>query len=104
MTVRWTVLAQKEMWEKLSYCEMTFGISISNRFAKEIIKTNQRLTFNPRLGKVEPLLKHLVPMEFRSLVIHPHYKLIYYIDNDEIIVVDLWDTRRNPQTLVNRIE
>lgn len=103
MTVEWTLFAQQEMREKLNYCELTFGKTISNRFAQEIIKTNQRLATYPYLGKVEPLLKHLT-LQCRSLVIHPHYKLVYYVESDTVIVIDVWDTRRNPSTLANRVK
>lgn len=43
--------------------------------------------------------------EYRSLVIHEHYKLIYYInDNNGVIyITDLFDTRREPKRLAENI-
>ena len=36
---------------------------------------------------------------------HNRFKIIYYYDETEDIIhiVDIWDTRMNPQTLVKRI-
>ena len=59
----------------------------------------QRLASHPHLGAVEPLLAAR-KVAYRNLVIHRHYKLIYSIDNDTVRIVALWDTRRNPDSLL----
>ena len=60
------------------------------------------LASNPYMGKIEPLLINRKGHEYRSLVIHEHFKLIYYIDLSQNIlyIVDLWDTRREPSRLI----
>ena len=51
------------------------------RFVDEVQRTNERLSVFPRLGKIEPALRGL-KREYRSLVVHKNYKVIYYIDDD----------------------
>ena len=53
----------------------------------------------PYLGKEEPLLEN-TPILYRSLVVNEINKLVYYINNDFIEIVALWDTRREPKTLI----
>ena len=39
--------------------------------------------------------------EYRSLVVHPHYKLIYYINEAKgiVVITNLFDVRRESQAL-----
>lgn len=37
------------------------------------------------------------------LVIHKHYKLIYYIDEDTIYIAALIDTRADPDSLAEKM-
>lgn len=63
---------------------------------------NELLAANPYMGKEEPLLeKRRRP--YRSLVLDELHKVIYYIDADAVYIVDLWDVRRNPDALAERI-
>lgn len=43
--------------------------------------------------------------EYRCMVIKPHFKLIYHIDEqkDIVYIADFWDTQRNPTTLASRL-
>lgn len=42
----------------------------------------------------------------RSLVVHEHFKLIYYIDlpHNTLYIADLWDTRREPSRLAEPLK
>lgn len=55
------------------------------------------------MGKVEPLLVGRA-YEYRSLVVHEHFKMIYRVDDacDIIYIIDFRDVRQEPQTLTNR--
>lgn len=59
------------------------------------------LAANPYMGPLEPLLAER-RTSYRSFVVHEHYKLIYWVDEEKEIlyVSDLWDTRREPEGLV----
>ena len=103
MQVVWLNDAKNQLRAIVSYGQITFGELVSIRFTTEIYQTVIRLGSFPRLGKVEPLLKDR-KKEYRSLVLHRHYKIIYYIDNDIVFIAALWDTRSNPQKLSSKIK
>ena len=58
---------------------------------------------NPTFGQSEPLLEGL-HLEYRRIFIQPYFKIIYTINNDDIVLVDIWDTRQSPINLRGRID
>lgn len=56
--------------------------------------------------ELEAARAELARQIYRSLVVHEHYKLIYYVDQKKelINIVAFWDTRREPLTLKKQIE
>ena len=40
---------------------------------------------------------------YRSIVATKYNKIIYFIDGDTIYIADLWDTRREPDTLISKL-
>lgn len=79
-----------------------FGVKIAQRLNDRIEDDVSRLAINPLMGAIEPLLNNR-RLEYRSLVVHEHYKLVYRIEEPHIYIVDLWDTRREPDKLSRRI-
>lgn len=55
---------------------------------------------NPYMGKVEKILEPR-KMVYRSFVVHPHFKLIYYVNEKKqcVVITYLFDTRKNPDKL-----
>ena len=53
------------------------------------------LAANPRLGITEPLLAGR-KREYRSIVVHKLFKLVYYVKDETLYIAALWDTRREP--------
>ena len=80
------------------YIQAEFGGKFRARFVNEFRHVLSLLRKHPRLGSVEPLLEGL-PQEYRSIVFGHVNKLVYPIQQDTISVVDLWDTRRDPEAL-----
>lgn len=44
-------------------------------------------------------------MDWRSVVAHPYFKIIFYIDSNTltVFVEDIWDTRMDPEDLQYQI-
>lgn len=105
MKVYWTKRAEKEWLRIYEYCKYTFGKSITLRFNKLTDRLDILLAENPYLGSKELLLEGR-KKEYRSIVVHPHYKEIYYISKkrNTIYIVDVWDVRREPKALIKRIK
>ena len=97
MRVIWDDDASEKLVNALEYGRNTFGERVMKKFYARILEYEKLLQSNPGMGKKETLLEK-EPEGYRSLVVHPNYKLVYYVDGDTIYIVDLWDTRREPAT------
>lgn len=94
MQVKWLPDALEDLDQIINYCVQQFGHEVALRFYGNIEKNTLRLSHNPCLGPVEPLLSHL-STEYRYIV-EGHYKEIYFIKSDVVYIAALWDCRRNP--------
>lgn len=104
MTYEWKKQAEKELTKASIYCIEQFGKRIAEKFIDAIDQHVKRLAQYPKSGFPEPLLVNR-RKKYRSLMINEHFKLVYYYDEAKeiIYIVDLWDTRRAPQSLAQRI-
>jgi plasmid stabilization system protein ParE len=64
-----------------------------------ILDEAEILRTHPRIAHKEPLLEDF-PEEYRSLLVaEGRYKLVYYIENNYIYIVQIFAYRRNPDIL-----
>lgn len=49
----------------------------------------------PFAGQIEQLLEDS-PIQFRSILVSEINRIVYRVTENEIIVVDFWDMRRDP--------
>lgn len=103
MRVVLTDFARSQVRQTARYIMHEFGRKSRDKFLQEMHSIGKLLGDNPHMGAIEPLLVDL-PSEYRSIVISKLNKVIYRILDDHIEVSDVWDVRRNPQTLVNQIK
>lgn len=96
--------AQRQLGIIIEQGEEMFGRAVATKFYNRFMEYVKRLSTNSELGFPEPLLaeRH---RQYRSLMVNNHFKLVYYYDEDKdiIYIIDLWDTRREPQSLSRRI-
>ncbi len=100
--VIWQKTAERQLDMVVSEGVKLFGERVAAKFYWRVKDYDGLLINNPFMGALEPLLSER-RTEYRSLVVHEHYKLVYRIDGDRIHIADLWDTRREPATLSRRI-
>lgn len=100
--VKWTAEAEKALDEAVYQCWQKFGGNVSAHFYDQVKNQDRYFATDPNIEKLEPLLAHK-SHAYRSLVVHKLYKIVYYIDADAVYIVDLWDVRRNPDALAERI-
>ena len=93
--------AQQQRTSLLQYINEAFGARVALKVYSQLEHYHSLLVANPCLGAVEPLLIDY-PEGYRSLVVHKHCKLVYYVDElgQKLYVTDFWDVRRAPATLV----
>lgn len=102
--VIWQKRAERELFGYLVKGNLEFGETVANRFAARVRHINDELSKFPETGFPEPLLKERKKL-YRACHILKRFKLIYYYahSSDTVHVADIWDTKREPAALVNRI-
>ena len=103
--IKWQKRAEKELYRYLVKGFIEFGDTTANNFAAKVASINKDLGRFPEIGFPEPLLKDRKKL-YRARIILNRFKLIYYYDNqtDAVHVADIWDMRRDPVKLANRIK
>ena len=98
MQVIWNKKALSQLDRTLEYGERVFGTTAMQRFYARVMSYVPLLASNPYMGAVEPLMAGR-KAQYRSMVIHKHFKLVYRIDEQRrtIRIAALWDTRREPR-------
>ena len=106
MQIKWSKKAGCALDTALAQGAELFGTHATISFYNRVKSYEPLLKSNPHMGKAEPLLADRTRHQYRSLVIHEHFKLIYYIDlpHDTLYIADLWDTRREPSRLAEQIK
>ena len=80
MQIKWSKKAGRALDTALAQGAELFGTHATISFYNRVKSYEPLLKSNPHMGKVEPLLADRTRHQYRSLVIHEHFKLIYYID------------------------
>lgn len=103
--VIWQKRAEGELYRLLVKGFLEFGEATANRFSARVAFINTELTRYPEIGYLEPLLKDRKKL-YRSYNINKRFKLIYYYieSSDKVNIADIWDMRREPNTLAKRIK
>ena len=103
--VKWQKRAEKELYRYLVKGFIEFGETTANNFAEKVASINKDLERFPEIGYPEPLLKNR-KKQYRARHIIGRFKLIYRYNEktDTVHVSDIWDMRRDPAKLANRIK
>ena len=102
MNIEYTPSFHEAMDNLLSCGQKFYTHKILSTTINTLKKYRDLLKANPLLGSTEPLLNNL-SIEYRSLVIYKHIKLIYFIYEDVLYFADIWDTRQSEDSLRERI-
>lgn len=102
MNIEYTPFFQETLDNLLSCGQKFYTHKILSTIINTLKKYRDLLKANPLLGSIEPLLSNL-SIEYRSLIIYKHIKLIYFIYEDVLYFPDIWDTRQSEDSLRERI-
>lgn len=100
MVIRPSETVQRQMREIFDYYVQEASWEVAHKVCGQIQETIDRLLIFPTMGVVEPDLK---PRTYRSIVAHPNYKVIYYIE-EVIFITGIWACRQDPGRLKSMIE
>jgi len=95
--VIWTKRAFGQFERTIRYIKEEQGAAYAEIVLNKILETTKLLENSPKLGKVEPLLKHK-KSKYRFLIVWS-YKIIYRWDEEKVIVARLFHTSQNPERL-----
>jgi plasmid stabilization system protein ParE len=76
-----------------------YAVELYNQFIEEA----EYLLRFPQAAQKELLLDEY-PEEYRSVVVRHNYKLVYFIENEAVNVVAVFDCRQDPEKLKRDIE
>ena len=77
----------------------TYAVELYNQFIEEA----ERLLRFPQMAQRELLLDEY-PEEYRSLVVRRNYKLVYFVENEAVNIVAVFDCRQKPEKLKRDVE
>lgn len=100
--VVFTSLFRKEYRRFLECSDGVYSQQTLNSLVSNICNYQIESQSNPFIGAIEPMLCEN-GTEFRHIVIRPYFKLIYFVDKNNVVLTDIWDTRRNPDVLKERV-
>lgn len=70
------------------------GYHSAENILGRIKETYDRLAVFPYIGKREPGMEN-----YRSIVCHHNYKIVYRVELEVVYVIDVWDCRQNPDRM-----
>ena len=101
----WEENATTALLEHTEYARLEFGNSTVKRWQKEKYTIEWRLKRYPVSYPLEEILQERSILYRCCHLMNRRFKIIYYYNEteDTVHIVDIWDTRMNPKTLVRRI-
>ena len=102
MKVKASDFAERQINATADSIEQSSGKASRKKFRQRIRHAIRLLRQHPNLGPTEPFLSD-GSIKYRNVVVTPLNKLIYTVCDDLIKIVDFWDVRREPTTLVDEV-
>ena len=106
VTIKWEPSAWQLFNDYIENAKIEFGKKTGLRWVNDALHIYERLQLFPESYPPEELLLGRTPLYRRFHIMGKRFTLIYYYDEAENIVhiVDVWDTKMNPKTLIRRIK
>lgn len=98
MTIKWSPQALQDL-ESIYEFQEGKSIQTAQTLYQILIQAILPLSRFPEMAPREPLLEAYA-QEYRALVVKKHYKIIYYISEDSIYIVTIWDCGQSLNRLV----
>ena len=95
--VIWTKRAFKQLERAIKYIKEEQGVSYAQIVLNKTLEKTRLLGNSPKIGQVEPLLKHK-KSEYRYIIVWS-YKIIYRFEKDKVVISRVFHTSRNPEKL-----
>ena len=102
----WSKEATQVFLGHIEYARLEFGESTAIRWMDERKQIERRLKLYPTSYPPEPLLRNMTKAYRSCHIMRRRFKIVFSYDeeNDIVHILDIWDTKMNPKTLVLRIK
>ena len=95
--ILWTQTALNNLEDIFEYYKFKASVNVARKLVKKIVSSTILIQKNPKIGRVEELLKHR-KFEYRFIIVG-NYKIIYWIEGNYIKIAAVFDTRQNPEKI-----
>ncbi len=95
--VIWTRKTLIQLERAIKYIRAEQGATYAEIVLNKTLEKTRLLEKNPKIGQVEPLLKHK-KSEYRYIIVWS-YKIIYRIEKGKVVISRVFHTSRNPNKL-----
>lgn len=96
--IKWTDEASTELEEILTfYVKRNGNVNYSRKLRAMFSETLMYVCNNPFIGKSTEY------KDVKYIVVHPNYSIFYTYNDKEIIVIAVWDNRRDPQLIKKKL-
>ncbi|NCT08828.1 MAG: type II toxin-antitoxin system RelE/ParE family toxin [Flavobacteriia bacterium] len=99
LKIFWTDFAKAELNKIYKYLKENASLEIAKNENKKIVQSTLRLSKQPEIGQIEPMLIER-KMEFKYLL-HQTYKIIYWVNfkQNRIEIMDVFETYQQPKKI-----
>ncbi len=99
MKIIWSDFASKTLFDIFTYYKIRAGKSVALKIKNNVFLATKQLLNHPDSGQLEPSLLQL--NENHRYIVSGHFKIIYKLVKEEILITDIFDTRQDPIKINN---
>lgn len=97
MKIIWTDVAIENLKDIFDYYSNKANNKVAHNIRKQILNATKQLLNNPESGQLEFNLQKL--KQNHRYLVSGNYKIIYRINQNQVIVNDVFDTRQDPNKM-----
>lgn len=94
MEISWTPQAVDSLFETIHFIHLHFGDKVAYRIRKLIEKRVEGLAVYPELGKIDETYSSEL-IKIRFIVVNRRSKVFYFVQEEIIHIVLVWDNRQD---------
>ena len=98
MEIIWTSFAIENLKAIFDFYAIKASNKVAHNIRRQILQTTKQLINHPNSDQIELHLEKL-DQEYRY-VLTGNYKIIYKIKETQIIIIDIFDARQNPDKMI----
>jgi plasmid stabilization system protein ParE len=98
----WSPDAQNDIESIYNYYVVQ-SVEVAINLYLGILDEVELFTHNPYIAAIEPLMNGHVRTYRSFVVLKGRYKVIFFVDENNVYITHVWNCRRNPEKLKSRI-